>query len=208
MVLIGVIAIVPKVVKSLWRLRVSLISVRFAHTNIPRRKLREKGCTRRISADAPVWQTAKTNYWCMVLCTTWLALAASSPIFLRCGCHGWHFEFMNRYSNACRLQAMPPTLPVAPLPWPRPNPLQDKCKELGVPVSWLRSPVNARWHVNWRGFGGPLQDLPATDLALNAAYDLKLPPHFKDEDFMHLAKIIAYAARATVGVRVQQQSLP
>lgn len=76
---------------------------------------------------------------------------------------------------------------------------QAKCKELGVPVNWLRSPINARWHVNWRGFGGPVQDLPMTDRALAAAYDLKLPSYFEDEDFVHLAKNIAYAARVTVG---------
>ena len=72
------------------------------------------------------------------------------------------------------------------------------CKDLGVPVSWLRSSANARWHVNWRGFGGPVQDLPATDRALATAYDLKLPPHFNDEDMVHVGEIIAYAARATI----------
>ncbi|CAM9458727.1 unnamed protein product [Ectocarpus sp. 4 AP-2014] len=75
---------------------------------------------------------------------------------------------------------------------------QAKTKEMGVPLNWLRSPVNARYHVNWRGYGGPVQDLPATDAALATAYDLKLPPHFDDKDFAHLAKIIAYAARVTV----------
>ncbi|CAB1104753.1 unnamed protein product [Ectocarpus sp. CCAP 1310/34] len=73
---------------------------------------------------------------------------------------------------------------------------QAKCKELGVPVNWLRSGGNARWHVNWRGFGCPAQDLPVTDSALAMAYDLKLPPYFEDEDFVHLARIIAYAARS------------
>lgn len=76
---------------------------------------------------------------------------------------------------------------------------QTKCKELGVPVSWLRSSVNARWHVNWRGFGGPVQDLPVTDQALAAAYDLKLPPHFNDEDLAHVGQIIAYSARTAIG---------
>ncbi|CAM9833444.1 unnamed protein product [Pylaiella littoralis] len=75
---------------------------------------------------------------------------------------------------------------------------QAKIKEMGVPLNWLRSPVNARWHVNWRGYGGPVQDMPGTDAALYAAYDLKLPPHFDDEDFGHIAENIAYAARATV----------
>ncbi|CAM9698252.1 unnamed protein product, partial [Hapterophycus canaliculatus] len=75
---------------------------------------------------------------------------------------------------------------------------QAKTKEMGVPLNWLRSPVNARWHVNWRGYGGPVQDLPGTDAALATAYDLKLPPHFDDADFVHIAKNIAYAARVTV----------
>lgn len=75
---------------------------------------------------------------------------------------------------------------------------QTKCRELGVPVSWLRSSINARWHVNWRGFGGPVQDLPATDRALAAAYDLKLPPHFNDKDLTHVGQIIAYAARVAI----------
>lgn len=73
-----------------------------------------------------------------------------------------------------------------------------------MPVNWLRSKVNARWHVNWRGFGGPVQDLPTTDSALALAYDLKLPPHFEDEDFVHLAKIIAHAARVTVGRNLER----
>ena len=82
---------------------------------------------------------------------------------------------------------------------PFPPPLhQAKTKEMGVPLNYLRSPVNARYHVNWRGYGGPVQDLPSTDAALAAAYDLKLPPHFDDEDFDHIAKNIAYAARMTV----------
>lgn len=72
-----------------------------------------------------------------------------------------------------------------------------------MPVNWLRSKLNARWHVNWRGFGGPVQDLPTTDTALALAYDLKLPPHFEDDDFVHLARIIAYAARETVGGSMQ-----
>lgn len=46
-----------------------------------------------------------------------------------------------------------------------------------------------------------MQDLPATDRALITAYDLKLPPHFADEDFVHLGRIIAYAARVTAGGR-------
>lgn len=46
-----------------------------------------------------------------------------------------------------------------------------------------------------------MQDLPATDRALAAAYDLKLPPHFLDEDFVHLARNIAHAAVVTVGRR-------
>lgn len=75
---------------------------------------------------------------------------------------------------------------------------QAKTKEMGVPLNYLRSKTNARWHVNWRGYGGPVQDLPGTDNALATAYDLKLPPHFDDEDFPRLAENIAYAARVTV----------
>ncbi|CAM9265399.1 unnamed protein product [Scytosiphon promiscuus] len=82
---------------------------------------------------------------------------------------------------------------------------QAKTKEMGVPLNWLRSPVNARWHVNWRGYGGPVQDLPGTDAALATAYDLKLPPHFEDSDFEHIAKNIAYAARVTVRAGAQQE---
>ena len=28
-------------------------------------------------------------------------------------------------------------------------------KEMGVPVSWVCSPIDARWHVNWRKYGAP-----------------------------------------------------
>jgi len=67
-------------------------------------------------------------------------------------------------------------------------------KELGVPVSHLRSKVNARFHKNWRLYGAPTYDLPETDELLQFAYDLKMPPHFDDSDFEQFAKIIAYAA--------------
>jgi len=67
-------------------------------------------------------------------------------------------------------------------------------KELGVPVSHLRSKVNARFHKNWRMYGSPTYDLPETDELLRFAYDLKMPPHFEDSDFEHFAEIIAYAA--------------
>ena len=30
------------------------------------------------------------------------------------------------------------------------------------------------------------------------AYDLKMPPHFDDADFVHLASVIAYAANKAV----------
>lgn len=69
------------------------------------------------------------------------------------------------------------------------------CVEMGVPVSWFCSPVNCRWHVNWRQFGAPEFDLPNTDAYLRVGYDLKLPPRFEDEDFEHLAHVIGYAAR-------------
>jgi dTDP-4-amino-4,6-dideoxygalactose transaminase len=73
------------------------------------------------------------------------------------------------------------------------------CVSMGVPVSWFQSQVNARWHVNWRKYGAPEFDLPATDATLRFAYDLKMPPYFEDEDFPHLAKVIAYAANVAAG---------
>ena len=73
------------------------------------------------------------------------------------------------------------------------------CVALGVPVSWLRSPVNARYHANWRKYGAPAFDLPHTDALLQAAYDLRLPDYFDADDFVHLATIIAYAANFATG---------
>ena len=75
---------------------------------------------------------------------------------------------------------------------------RQECAALGVPVSWFCSPVNARWHVNWREFGAPEFELPNTDALLYRSFDLKMPPHFDDEDFVHLASVIAYAANAAV----------
>ena len=72
---------------------------------------------------------------------------------------------------------------------------RETCVRLGVPVGWMRSDVNARWHVNWRKYGTPAFDLPNTDELLAAAYDLKIPPHFSDEELKHVAAILAYAAR-------------
>lgn len=68
------------------------------------------------------------------------------------------------------------------------------CTALGVPCAWFCSDVNCRWHVNWRRFGAPAFELPRTDALLRLGYDLKLPPHFEDEDFVHLAAVIGYAA--------------
>ena len=68
-----------------------------------------------------------------------------------------------------------------------------------MPVSWLRSPVNARYHANWRKYGAPAFDLPHTDALLQAAYDLRLPDYFDADDFVHLATIIAYAANFATG---------
>mmetsp|Transcript_17293 Transcript_17293/g.41355 ORF Transcript_17293/g.41355 Transcript_17293/m.41355 type:complete len:486 (-) Transcript_17293:162-1619(-) len=73
------------------------------------------------------------------------------------------------------------------------------CHAGGVPVSWFCSPVNARWHVNWRMYGSPEYELPQTDDLLATAYDLKLPPHFEDRDMRHIAEIIAYAANLATG---------
>lgn len=69
-----------------------------------------------------------------------------------------------------------------------------KVNEMGVPCQQFTSPINARWHVNWRKFGAPTFDLPQTDATLRHAYDLKCPPYFDDEDFPAFAKVIAYAA--------------
>ena len=75
---------------------------------------------------------------------------------------------------------------------------REVCTKMGVPVSWFRSGVNARWHVNWRKYGSPTFDLPATDSLLATAYDLKLPPYFEDEDFVHLARVIAHSVNVAV----------
>jgi len=72
-------------------------------------------------------------------------------------------------------------------------------KELGVPVSNFASDTNARFHKNWRKFGAPRYELPATDRLLRFAYDLKMPPYFDDSDFEHFAYIIAYAANVVAG---------
>jgi len=76
---------------------------------------------------------------------------------------------------------------------------REVCVDMGVPINWFCSSVNARWHVNWRKYGSPVVDLPKTDALLANAYDLKLPPHFEDEDFVHLATVIAYSANVAVG---------
>lgn len=70
----------------------------------------------------------------------------------------------------------------------------QKVNEMGVPCQQFTSPINARWHVNWRKFGAPAFDLPQTDATLRHAYDLKCPPYFEDEDFPAFAEVIAYAA--------------
>lgn len=75
---------------------------------------------------------------------------------------------------------------------------REVCTKMGVPVSWFRSGVNARWHVNWRKYGSPTFDLPATDNLLATAYDLKLPPYFDDADFVHLARVIAHSVNVAV----------
>jgi len=73
------------------------------------------------------------------------------------------------------------------------------CTSMGVPVSYFRSPINARWHMNWRKYGAPSYELPQVDSLLATAYDLKLPPYFDDADFLHLANVIAYSANVAVG---------
>jgi len=75
----------------------------------------------------------------------------------------------------------------------------EVCVGMGVPVSWFRSSVNARYHVNWRKYGAPSYELPQVDELLSTAYDLKLPPYFDDADFPHLAEVIAHAVNVAVG---------
>ena len=70
------------------------------------------------------------------------------------------------------------------------------CRSLGVPVANFASAINARYHVNWREYGAPPYELPQTDALLGRSYDLKLPPHFEDADCVHLAEVIAFAARS------------
>jgi len=76
---------------------------------------------------------------------------------------------------------------------------KDVCNGMGVPINWLSGPINARYHVNWRKYGSPTYELPGTDKLLSTAYDLKLPPYFEDEDFVHIAKVIAYSANVAAG---------
>mmetsp|Transcript_14316 Transcript_14316/g.21601 ORF Transcript_14316/g.21601 Transcript_14316/m.21601 type:complete len:282 (+) Transcript_14316:1-846(+) len=68
------------------------------------------------------------------------------------------------------------------------------CHQFGVPVSSFISPINARYHKNWRKFGAPHFDLPQTDHILRYSYDLKLPPIFTSSDIEHIANILDYAA--------------
>lgn len=75
---------------------------------------------------------------------------------------------------------------------------REVCTKMGVPVSWFRSGVNARWHVNWRKYGSPTYELPTTDQLLSTAYDLKMPPYFEDEDFIHMARVIAHSVNVAV----------
>jgi len=75
----------------------------------------------------------------------------------------------------------------------------EVCVGMGVPASWFRSSVNARYHVNWRKYGAPSYELPQVDELLSTAYDLKLPPYFDDADFPHLAEVIAHAVNVAVG---------
>jgi len=76
------------------------------------------------------------------------------------------------------------------------------CRSMGVPVASFVSPINARYHKNWRKFGAPAFDLPKTDSILSFGYDLKMPPYFEDTDFVQIGKIIAYAANIASGTVV------
>mmetsp|Transcript_67366 Transcript_67366/g.133501 ORF Transcript_67366/g.133501 Transcript_67366/m.133501 type:complete len:476 (-) Transcript_67366:470-1897(-) len=92
------------------------------------------------------------------------------------------------------------------------NPAQNgkfrsTCAALGVPLGWMSSDVNCRYHVNWRKYGAPAFALPKTDALLAAAYDLKLPPHFTDDELMHVARVIGFAARDAIGVDARKASV-
>jgi dTDP-4-amino-4,6-dideoxygalactose transaminase len=75
---------------------------------------------------------------------------------------------------------------------------RETCAELGVVLGWFSSEVNARWHQNWRKYGTPSYDLPNTDELLKTAYDMKVPPHFSDDEVLHVARVIGYAAATAV----------
>jgi dTDP-4-amino-4,6-dideoxygalactose transaminase len=64
----------------------------------------------------------------------------------------------------------------------------------GVPLKWLRSSDNARWHVNWREYGVPCYHLPNTDRLLANSFDLKLSPGLQDSDLRNIAVILAEQA--------------
>jgi len=72
--------------------------------------------------------------------------------------------------------------------------------ELGVPLGWFTSSVNARFHKNWRKYGTPRYDLPKTDKVLEFSYDMKMPPDFEIEDFQHIGHVIAYAVNKAKGL--------
>jgi dTDP-4-amino-4,6-dideoxygalactose transaminase len=75
----------------------------------------------------------------------------------------------------------------------------ETCRGMGVPVASFVSPINARYHKNWRKFGAPAFDLPKTDEILAYGYDLKMPPYFEDSDFPHIGACIAYAVDVAMG---------
>jgi len=72
-------------------------------------------------------------------------------------------------------------------------------RAMGVPVASFVSPVNARYHKNWRKFGAPAYELPKTDNILKFGYDLKMPPYFDDSDFPHIGACIAYSVNEALG---------
>merc|ERR1719163_2123218 len=51
--------------------------------------------------------------------------------------------------------------------------------------------------------GAPEFELPNTDALLYRSFDLKMPPHFDDADFVHLASVIAYAANKAVATTAE-----
>ena len=72
------------------------------------------------------------------------------------------------------------------------------CKRRGMGVGLFGSRENARNFENWK-YAPSAVPLPFTKELIAAAIDVRLPAEFEDEDFPHLAKVIAYAANVAAG---------